>query len=445
MNSKQSKFSGEVILENMPDLAYIFDSEGKLVMWNTNIERVLGFSKSELPEIYIADFIAEPFQEEVNIAFAAIFQNNETRTVDYELVTKDGQHIAHIGTGSRITVDGQYFVVGQAINIQKLKDTEQKLNEQLSEIKSLKTALEAENQYLKTQVTPAHIYNEIIGESDGFKHSIQQVKQASDANFTVLIQGQIGTGKSLYASTIHKYSSLKDQPFISVNCTTLTHSKHLEEVCNSAISGTIFFRNINELSSILQAELVHYLKDYNVESVSNTGYPKRIIASTQTNLEELVSKEKFRKDLYFYLNVFSIKLPSLAQRVNDIPVLTDHFIKIYNQKHGKVVQKITRQSMQKLQDYTWPGNVRELENVIERAVVISSAKKLIIEPLNLLDFDEKQKVQSLSEVERNHIEKTLKLTNGRIDGKKGAALILDIHPETLRSRMRKLGINRVCT
>jgi len=416
------------------------------VMWNANVELLLGYSKEELPQVNIAEFIDEPYREATLKVFTDILENNEVRTIEYRLITTGGLRKPYIGSGQRVTINGQYFIVGQAVNIEKLKKTEDSLKHKLEEISALKTELEKENSYLRKKVDSNHDYKELIGVSNDFKHAITQVQQASKNDLTVLIQGDSGTGKSLYAQTIHNYGNFKNEAFIRVNCGSLTEAHHVADVCTSAKKGTLFLENINELSLEVQATLVHFLKELKSKHfINQESNSIRVISSTQQDLEEMVGKGEFRKDLFFYFNNFLIKLPPLKERASDIPILTQHFVDVFNQKHGKNVGLVTINLMNKLQQYTWPGNVRELENVIERAVVISPAKKLIIESFSLLDFDEKRKVQSLSEVERNHIEKTLKFTNGRIDGKKGAALILDINPETLRSRMRKLGINRVCT
>jgi PAS domain S-box-containing protein len=437
----QAQFPGQTILQSIPELAYVFNAQGKMVMWNKNILAIMGYSEKEIVDIPVTGFIAEPFREEVERVFQAVLNDEESHTVEYELVTKTGEHLPYIGTGQRITVNKEYFVVGQAINIEKLKDVQKDLKGRLTEINALKEALELENSYLRTQVKISTTYPELVGMSNNFKRTIQQVEQTTSNLSTVLIYGDSGTGKTLYAKTIHNHSTLRNSAFVSVNCLTISKTIHLVDLCDSATNGTLFFENINELSPKLQSDLICLLKEGRMGI--EPRFPKRIIASTQSNLEEMILNDQFREDLFFYLNVMPIKLAALKDRLGDIPELTQHFIKMYNQKHGKKVEKITIAAMRRLQQYDWPGNVRELENVVERAVLISPAKKLIIESLSVLEFVKEQKFQTLSELEKNHILTVLKFTKGRVDGSKGAAVILGLHAETLRSRMRKLDIKRV--
>jgi transcriptional regulator with GAF, ATPase, and Fis domain len=168
----------------------------------------------------------------------------------------------------------------------------------------------------------------------------------------------------------------------------------------------------------------------------------RIIAATNKNLEEQISKNLFRKDLYYRLNVYPISISPLRDRISDIPLLAQHFIEIFNRTMGKDIKQISKKTIQQLQKYSWPGNIRELENIIERAVIISNGSSLSVEPILKPGFEEDEKLLPLAEYERNYIIKVLEKTYWRVDGPEGAARILDMHPETLRSRMRKLEIKR---
>ena len=168
----------------------------------------------------------------------------------------------------------------------------------------------------------------------------------------------------------------------------------------------------------------------------------RIIAATNRELEQEILRGRFRKDLYYRLNVYPISIVSLRERVSDIPLLVEHFVKQFNQKLGKNITRIPKKVIERLKKYDWPGNIRELENVIERAVILSTSSTLSVEQLRTPDFAAKEKLRTLAEQERIYIEEVLNRTLWRIEGPKGAARILDVHPETLRSRMRKLGIVR---
>ena len=168
----------------------------------------------------------------------------------------------------------------------------------------------------------------------------------------------------------------------------------------------------------------------------------RIIAATNRNLENDIQKNLFRKDLYYRLKVYPITIAPLRDRISDIPLLAENFVKRFNLKLGKCITKITAKTIKQLQSYSWPGNIRELENVIERAVIISPASHLVVEQLQKPYFEEENKLLSLSDFERQYIIRVLEKTYWRVEGPEGAARILDMHPETLRSRMRKLEIQR---
>lgn len=212
-----------------------------------------------------------------------------------------------------------------------------------------------------------------------------------------------------------------------------------------ANGGTIFLDEIGEIPIELQAKLLRVLQDGEFERIGNPNKIKvdvRVIAATNRNLEQEILQGRFRKDLYYRLNVYPISIVPLRERGDDIPLLVEHFVKRFNQKFGKKITKIPKNVMEQLKTYDWPGNIRELENVIERAVILSRSSKLEIEKLRTPDFAAKEKLRTLAEQERAYIEKVLNRTLWRIEGPKGAARILDMHPETLRSRMRKLGLVR---
>jgi formate hydrogenlyase transcriptional activator len=168
----------------------------------------------------------------------------------------------------------------------------------------------------------------------------------------------------------------------------------------------------------------------------------RVIAASNRDLEQEILQGRFRKDLYYRLNVYPITVAPLLERVSDIPVLVEHFVKRFNQNFGKNITKSPRKVMEQLEKYDWPGNIRELENIIERAMILSKSSTLMVEKLNTQDHTSKKELRTLADQERDHINKVLDLTHWRIYGPKGAAQVLDLNPETLRSRIRKLGIIR---
>jgi DNA-binding NtrC family response regulator len=209
--------------------------------------------------------------------------------------------------------------------------------------------------------------------------------------------------------------------------------------------ATLYFEEVNLLPIEFQSKLVNSLKNGRFEFNGNPGViylDVRVIATTSQNLEKLVKKNLLSKDLYFYLNTFPVTIPPLRERKSDIPILVENFIKQFNQKYGKQISKVPKKNIDLLQDYSWPGNVKELENVIESAVILSNTSLLKIEGFLKKDQSQSKKILTLADFEREYIIKILNMTYWRVAGKEGAAKILGLHPETLRSKMRKLQISK---
>jgi PAS domain S-box-containing protein len=333
----------------------------------------------------------------------------------------------------------------------------------LSEIKTMKEQLEAENIYFRQENKMKHRFENIIGKSDGLKYVLYRTEQVAPTNATVLILGETGTGKELIAFAIHDMSPRKERPLITVNCAALPGNLIESELFGrekGAFTGadtrqvgrfevahgsTLCLDEIGELPLELQAKLLRVIQHNEFERLGSSHTVKvdvRIIATTNRDLEEEVRKGRFRQDLYYRLNVFPITVPPLRQRKDDIPLMVQVFIERYSRKMGKQITTIQKETMKALQDYPWPGNVRELESIIERAVILCPgpvfqlADKLDISSLPLLTM------RTLGETERNQILKILSDTRWRVEGTDGAAAILGIHPSTLRARMHKLGIVR---
>jgi formate hydrogenlyase transcriptional activator len=341
---------------------------------------------------------------------------------------------------------------------------EQELHKAFSEIKQLKDRLEAENTYLREEITLQFAHDEFIGHSDIIKGVLSQVEQVARTDATVLIQGETGTGKELLAQAIHKMSRCKSRTMVTVNCATLPanlveselfgHEKGAYTGAQSkrigrfelADGSTLFLDEIGELSLHLQAKLLRVLQLKQFERLGGheTIHSNvRVIAATNRNLIQAVQAGEFRMDLFYRLNVFPIIIPPLRERGEDIPTLVYFFVKYFCEKMGKRIDIIPRSRMQALQSYAWPGNVRELKNIIERAVIITTGRTLQIDnPANpnLVGY----RPSTLDEMQKKYIIETLNSTGWRIRGKKGAAEILKIKPTTLESRMAKLGIHRPC-
>jgi transcriptional regulator with GAF, ATPase, and Fis domain len=310
----------------------------------------------------------------------------------------------------------------------------------------------------------------IIGDSDPLKYVIYRVRQVAPTKTTVLLTGETGTGKGLFARFLHKQSDRRNKPLVIVNCASLPANLIESELFGRekgaftgstsrqigrfelANDGTIFLDEIGELPIELQAKLLKVTEEGEFERLGSPHTAKvdvRIIASTNRNLKEEMEKGLFRKDLYYRLSVFPIIIPPLRERKEDIPDLVFFFAQKFSKAYRKGIERISVKFMNAFENYAWPGNVRELINIVEGAVIgcdgceLTLPDQIFAEPVNSLkQNDDVQKPQGLVEVEKELILKTLWETGWRIEGERGAAQCLDMNPSTLRTRIKKLGIRR---
>jgi formate hydrogenlyase transcriptional activator len=352
------------------------------------------------------------------------------------------------------------------------------------EIEGLKGRLEKENVYLREELRTEHNFEEIVGNSPAVLKALGAVDQVASTDATVLIYGETGTGKELVARAIHNRSARNGRALVNVNCSAISAGLveselfgHMKGAFTGALErrigrfelahkGTIFLDEIGELSLETQVKLLRVLQEHEFEPVGSSHPVRadvRVIAATNRNLREAMQAGLFRSDLFYRLNVFPIQLPPLRERRSDIPQLVAFYLSRFSKRLGKKIDGVSRESMEKLMNYPWPGNIRELQNVIERAVILavdptlrldrdlmpvaSSTKQ--IETLERDALDQRQEdlkspnpLLTLEEVDRNHILTALQHAGGVVDGPKGAARILKLHPNTLRHRMSKLGIKR---
>ena len=334
------------------------------------------------------------------------------------------------------------------------KNTESKL-EQLQE------KLKAENILLKKDITQDYSFENIIGQSDTIKYVLYRVQQVAPTNTTVLIEGETGVGKQLFAYAIHTLSNRKDHPMFKVNCATLSptlieselfgHEKGAFTGADKTVKGrfevadggTLFLDEIGELPLNLQAKLLRAIQDGEFERLGSTHTIKvdvRIVAATNKVLKNEINEGRFRKDLYYRLSAYPITVPPLRERQEDIPLIVSHYVRKLSRDMGKNIESVPIKIMDKLINYSWPGNVRELENVIERAVVISRGNILNVTDEFIQESSDQCVIKTLEENEKEYIVRVLEKTYGRIEGKSGAAELLGINPSTLRSRIKKLGI-----
>jgi transcriptional regulator with GAF, ATPase, and Fis domain len=334
-----------------------------------------------------------------------------------------------------------------------------------SEIERLKNQLQAENLYLREEITLDHNFEEIVGDSQSIKAVLRQIEQVAPTDSTVLIQGDTGTGKELLARAIHNLSPRKARSLVKVNCGAIPANLVESELFGHekgsftgalqrrigrfelADGGTIFLDEVGELPLDAQVKLLRVLQEREIErigSVHSTKIDVRIITATNRDLHAAVKAGSFRADLLYRLNVFPIEVPPLSSRPSDIPLLVDRFVTKFSTKMNKKIDGVSESTMDRLMKYAWPGNIRELENVIERATILSKGPTLQIDEVMIQGNSVPllPVADSLEEVERAHILRILKNVNWVIEGKQGAATKLGLHPNTLRSRMQKLGIKK---
>jgi formate hydrogenlyase transcriptional activator len=337
------------------------------------------------------------------------------------------------------------------------------------EISVLKARLQEENVYLREEIRQEHNFREIIGNSRALKEVFRQVETVAGTDSTVLILGETGTGKELVARAIHSLSPRRERSLVKLNCaaipTGLLESElfgHERGAFTGAIGqrigrfelahkGALFLDEVGDIPLELQPKLLRVLQEQEFERLGSTRTQKvdvRLIAATNANLEQLVADRKFRSDLYYRLNVFPITVPPLRDRREDIPVLARWFTQKFATRLRKRIESIPARTLAALAEYSWPGNVRELENLIERAVILSSGPELELSPpgasLQAVVSTAEGPSQNLNfeDAERAHILRALRDTNWIIGGPRGAASKLGLNRSTLRSKMRKLGITR---
>jgi len=346
------------------------------------------------------------------------------------------------------------------------------------EIQELKEQLSKEKLYLEGEIRTEMNFAQIIGNSASLRRVLKEVETVAPTDSTVLIYGETGTGKELIARAIHDLSPRSSKPFVKLNCaaipTGLLESElfgHEKGAFTGAIAqrigrfevadgGTIFLDEIGEIPLELQTKLLRVLQEREFERLGSSRTLRtnaRLIAATNRDLETMVSEQKFRSDLFFRLNVFPVHVPPLRERQGDIPLLVRHFTQQFSRRMNKIIETIPSATMDALSRYHWPGNIRELQNVIERAVIVSTGPALSVDVADLkfpkgghpeeVAVPRNSKTNGalhsvLEETERQQILQALKKSNWVVAGPNGAAALLGMNRSTLQVRIRKLGISR---
>ncbi len=473
-NPLQSEFlpENQLILNAVSEGIYGFNLDGNAVFINPAAERMTGWKSEDLLGNNIHDchhhsHIDGSHYPKEDCPIYNTLNDGIAREISHEVFwRKDGSSFPVHYTSTPVYKDGKMMgVVAIFRDISIQKQTEKSLREALAQVQALSETLSSENQYLQLELADKTGDVGISGNSPKIKLLIQQVKLVANTDSTVLISGENGTGKELVARNLHKLSKRADKPLVCVNCAAFSaglleselfgHEKGAYTGATNrrkgrfelADKGTLFLDEVAELSLEAQSKLLRVIQEKEFERVGSSETIKvdiRLITATHHDLLKRVEQGLFRMDLYYRLNVFPIQVPALRDRISDIPELVSHIIQELNRKLGKKITRVSQQGVQKLMQHTWPGNVRELQNVLERETILSQSPVLKLTQLAASQTPQSSDsaAHTLAEVEKRHIIKVLKQTKWRISGTNGAAATLDLPPSTLRSRMKKLSIER---
>jgi len=456
------------ILDNLPGTFYIWDDRPRLIRWNRRHEEITEYSGDDYPNMLPTDFFGEKELHSIQAAVDKVFAEGEV-TIEATLLTKSGKKIPHVYTAVRTLLGDKSVLMGFGIDISERKQAEKRLRTVLAEMKVLQNRLKAECTYLSEEIKLVHDYRHIIGESAVMKYVLYSIEQIAPTDTTVLVLGESGTGKELIARAIHNNSKRKKRPLIKVDCAALPANLIESELFGHekgsftgaiekrigrfelADGATLFLDEIGELPLKLQQKLLRVLQDGEYERLGSTMVRHtdvRVIAATNRDLEADTHRGRFRKDLWYRLNVLPLSVPPLRNRVEDIPLLVDWIVSRNQRRLGKRIKKISHTVMEQLMAYDWPGNVRELENVIERAMVFSHgdtiqlASPLINTSTGTKTVSSDAPIRRLADIEKEHILRALSKSQWNVSGKGGAADLLGLNASTLRGRMRRHGIRR---
>lgn len=442
------------ILASAMDAIITVDQNFHITLFNAAAVRIFGcatdFAIGQLITHFIPPHCHALFQQ-----FLSFDQTAKNQTWISEGLSArriNGEEFVIEATFSPLEINGQKFFTLILRDVNDRYITEKKIDR-----------LQQEKGYLQEVINDDHNPSDFVSGSKIMRTVLEQIHMVARTDTTVLLLGETGTGKELLARSIHEFSDRHASIMVKINCAVLPADLIESELFGHekgaftgatqqrkgrfelAHGGSLFLDEVGELSPSAQTKLLRVLQEQEFERVGGSETIKtdvRLIAATNRDLAEEVRLGRFRADLYYRLNVFPVHVPALRERVEDIPLLAHFFLPRYAKKFGKPLKSIDAKSLENLQQYHWAGNVRELQNVIERAVILSQGNVLKIEPLLTSSTSNLQTnlLKTLETVEREHILQTLEITSWVISGFKGAAAILGMNPNTLRSRMLKLGI-----
>lgn len=444
------------------------DQNGKFIYTNLKVEEENGYTKEELKKMHLWSMDTKIAAEDWDDLWRKFKAHEKVDTYESNYIRKDGStYPVKVSSSYFLYEDTEYLHV-KIENMTDYYEKEKKLQKAFDDLQVVKKQLESERNYLQQEITIEHNFNEIITQNKRYKRVLQQIQQVAATDATVLILGETGTGKELIARAIHNLSLRRERAIIKINCASLPANLIESELFGHekgaftgayrqktgrfelANKGTVFLDEIGEMPIDLQAKLLRALQEGEFERVGGTETIKadvRVIAATNRDLEEMVEKGAFREDLYYRLNVFPIENLPLRERPDDIPLLVKFFTRKFGRKLGRSELKVSEANINQLMSYSFPGNIRELENMIERAVILSSGDTLNVQAAmpHLRSNGKKNRDNrflSLEEMQKQHITAALEQTNWKITGKNSAAELLQINGKTLASRIKKLNISK---
>jgi len=474
--SREQTFKlAEFTIQRSGDAIILHDREGVILNANKAACRLLEYSEKELIGLTIQD-INPASTKKTWQKFWKELKNSKTLSFEAHHRSKSRVIIPTDVTVNYIEFDHQEYAVGFIRNITARKKIEEEKARAFDEINRLRKQLELENEYLYEEVMELQTFGKIIGKSLALQNILKQIKMVSPTNANVMITGESGTGKELIAHEIHKRSPRSSHPLIRVNCASVPRELyeseffgHVKGAFTGAIKdrvgrfelangGTLFLDEVGEIPLDLQSKLLRVLQEGAFERVGDEKTLKadvRILAATNRNLKKEVETGTFREDLFYRINVFPIDVPPLRERKEDISILASHFLKLAQEKFNRKGIQLSKANLIILENYDWPGNIRELQNVIERAVIIAQANRLVLDlpkghknrnvsiqnqsaktSDKVLTFDE------IKQFERDNILAALRSTNWKIFGMDGAAELLGIPPTTLTTRITRMGLKK---
>ncbi len=445
----------QVAIEASPSGVLVVDPEGRIVLVNRGLERQFGYAREELVGQVVELLLPETLRP-----IQAVHRDGLVQAPGSGPIAAGRGLVARRKDGSQFPVEIELnpfrtpnglFVLASIVDVTDRRRSEE----------AHAAALEVEHVDLRREPRERSGLTRVVGRSAPLRRVLEQIEQVASTDATVLLLGETGTGKELFATQIHELGARHSRPMVRVNCAAIPATLIESELFGrekGAYTGalsrqvgrfelahhsTIFLDEIGDLPPDVQVKLLRVLEERQIERL---GSPRpitvdtRVIAATHRNLEQRISEGAFREDLYYRLNVFPIYVPPLRERVEDIPLLVWRFVEEFSKAFGKLVDSIDKHDLTALQRYSWPGNIRELRNVVERAMIVSTDQHLTI-PLPQSSAATRRSLR-LVDVEKEHIRGVLESTAWRIRGTGGAAERLGLKPTTLETRMAKLGITR---